>query len=977
MRPAGCYRRFRYDQHTVRSRPQHPDADGPPPGGLLDRAEELRALEDLIADVTSGGGHAVMVEGSAGTGKTTLLQHAGASAAAAGVRVLAATGHDLERGFPWGLALQLYGPVVPADPEAGVWEGAAGRVRPLLLGGATPAEGSSEPFPLIHAFYWLTANLADAGPTLLVVDDVQWGDAQTLQLLCYLLARLGGLSLGLLTAVRTGEPIDPACDRLLIHLAAGSHVHRLGPLSATDTARLTRRLLPDATERFCRAVAVAVAGNPFMCREIVAAVRSEQLSPDDEGAQRLGQLRPSGIHTATLVRLGQLGPGAAEVAAAVAVLGTSATPDLVGDLTDLDDEERARLLDALGAASVLRPGSRLAFVHPVVQEVVIDDLGAARRRQLHLRVAQALHARGAAPEEVATHLLRGDRLDEPWVHRTLDVAARSAMSRGAPARAAQVLQAALEATGGEVARATLQVRLARALVAAGDPGAMPLLQGVLDARAELVHEPAVAADLAGALYATGAYGDAATAFAHGVALCARQDDDALDLLDARLRAGADMAGMLAGLPPHHVGDRLTALQDPVRRATPAGRLLLVCGAGQYALGTADTPGDGPRTRDLVMGMLEEAMAPPGLPPGLGPQVGELLALSMVLAEEWGQALAVVDRIIAEATDRGEATIFASLLPLRALCQLHLGRLADAVADAEDALRLNEEVPTASPPPTAAARRTLAVAALLRGEPDVAAKAVDVSREDAVWAGSPLRGWFLDAMGRVHLADGEAEQALTAFLAAGTAFQEAGGPGAMCDWPLGAAEALRRLDRAAEGLELVDRELARARRFGAPRAVAAALRARAALLGPAEEEVLDLLEEADVLLEGSAAVLERAEVAVARGAALRRAGLRRQAREHLRVGLDLARSCGARVLVDRAAEELEAAGARRPQMAVSGVDALTPSELRVVRLAADGHTNRAIAETLFVTRKTVESHLSNAYRKLGISTRSELTTALRG
>jgi DNA-binding NarL/FixJ family response regulator len=139
----------------------------------------------------------------------------------------------------------------------------------------------------------------------------------------------------------------------------------------------------------------------------------------------------------------------------------------------------------------------------------------------------------------------------------------------------------------------------------------------------------------------------------------------------------------------------------------------------------------------------------------------------------------------------------------------------------------------------------------------------------------------------------------------------------------------------------------------------------------------LLNEAVEVLRGSSARLEHAYALVAQGAALRRAGRRATAREPLREALDLAYGCGATVLAARAHDELVAAGARPRRDPTESRSTLTASELRVAHLAAEGKTNREIAQALFLTEKTIETHLRNVFRKLGIGSRSQIARALRG
>jgi DNA-binding CsgD family transcriptional regulator len=175
------------------------------------------------------------------------------------------------------------------------------------------------------------------------------------------------------------------------------------------------------------------------------------------------------------------------------------------------------------------------------------------------------------------------------------------------------------------------------------------------------------------------------------------------------------------------------------------------------------------------------------------------------------------------------------------------------------------------------------------------------------------------------------------------------------------------------MTLAGEEVSLARTFGAPGPLGVALRATA-LVGPAGER-LERLREAVRCLERSHAALDRGRALVELGAELRRVGRRREAREALRGGMDLAQRCEATRLETRASEELTAAGARPRRQRLSGSEALTPRERQVAQLAARGVRNRDIAQRLFITPKTVEWHLGNAYRKLELHSRGSLIGAL--
>jgi DNA-binding CsgD family transcriptional regulator len=196
---------------------------------------------------------------------------------------------------------------------------------------------------------------------------------------------------------------------------------------------------------------------------------------------------------------------------------------------------------------------------------------------------------------------------------------------------------------------------------------------------------------------------------------------------------------------------------------------------------------------------------------------------------------------------------------------------------------------------------------------------------------------------------------------------------MLPWRSAAALSLAELGRHRDARDLADDEVRRAQSFGAPRAIGVALRAQA-LVGPAQERHRRL-EAAHEVLASSPARLEHARVLLDLGATVRAAGQRTAARKPLLEALSLAARCDATGLERRARAELAAIGVRPRSADQTGVASLTPSERRVVELAAAGGTNREIAQTLFVTEKTVETHLGRAFRKLDVSSRRKLPDVL--
>jgi DNA-binding CsgD family transcriptional regulator len=308
-----------------------------------------------------------------------------------------------------------------------------------------------------------------------------------------------------------------------------------------------------------------------------------------------------------------------------------------------------------------------------------------------------------------------------------------------------------------------------------------------------------------------------------------------------------------------------------------------------------------------------------------------------------------------------------------VCQTERGDLRAAVADLREALDLSVAHGTRLNWPYNIG--FLAYALLEQGDADEAARVIDRGGfPEELPLDQVHLVWFRLHRARVRIQTGRPEQGVEELRQVGETLRllPFDNPGT-APWRSWAAEGLRLLDRNDEARVLAAEELAIARRWGDPQVIGAALR----VLGLVEggQAGIGPLSEAVEVLAGSEARLEYARALVDLGAALRRENRRTEARQRLREGVELALRCGAFGLAGRANEEIAATGARPRTALQTGLDALTTSERRVGQLAAEGMTNKEIAQTLFVTIKTVEVHLSHAYRKLEISSRAQLENAL--
>jgi DNA-binding CsgD family transcriptional regulator len=304
---------------------------------------------------------------------------------------------------------------------------------------------------------------------------------------------------------------------------------------------------------------------------------------------------------------------------------------------------------------------------------------------------------------------------------------------------------------------------------------------------------------------------------------------------------------------------------------------------------------------------------------------------------------------------------------RAHARLELGDLEGAIADAEVAL-----VPSRYgwPVHSTYGAGALALARLELGEAGGAAEALRRFVEGPNL--DPPRLYFT---GIVELAAGRAAQARQLFERAGADWVAHGylETPAMLPWRSAAALAAFRDGDEAGALRLADAELEKARDTRLAHVLGRAQRVRGLVIGGAEG--IDMLRAACDALAATDCRLEHLRARVDLGAALRRSGARREAREVLAGARADAEALGCRALADRAAQESRASGARPRRVPISGIQSLTPSERRIAELAATGLTNREIAAELFLTAKTVEWHLGHVFTKLEINRRRELTAAL--
>lgn len=938
---------------------------------LLEREAEIATLERKLLDARSGRGNVVAIEAAAGMGKSCLIDLAADTARVHDLLVFRAQGSELEREFPFGVAIQLFerGWLTRTDEErAKLTEGPGRWANELLMGGlAAPTSFSVDHgYAVIRGLYWLIVNLStsapDATPLAILVDDAHLADQMSLRFLAYLAERIESLPVSLIIALRPAEGVDNR--EALIPLRASAESVRPASLSAESVRQLVREMFPDAEEDFCGACVRVTGGNPFLLVELLDQVQSSGQPPSGETGARLADLTPEAVLDAVIARLGSMATAANRVASAVAVLGDGAPLQQVARLSELDASEASTAAASLAATHFLCDGEPLSFLHPLVGAAVHAAMSPLERGRAHGRAARILADDGAPEASVAAHLLEAPPQSEPeWV-RILCAAADRASASGAFDSACVLLRRALEEPPPPDAREGVLAALAEAEAAAGSPNAAATLEQAI-ATARDPHRRGRLLLVKGmALYEEGAYGESAAVL--GAAI------EGLGSTDSSLRRELQAAQIAAASLEPTLAEQTRAQASNVLSQTAESPTAPDRNALAHVAVHASVRGDDRRSvRNLVdvawgNGVLVQSSA-------LDPSVAlPLVTGALLFTDDLERALDICGGAAGLADGEEQSNIQSVARYCRMWPLYEQGRINDAIEGAQAAI---DARPRGWRTYVRTGYSALACCHLMRGELDRAETALSIIEHPEMRDVGHLP-FLLDTRAKLRLIQRRPAEALADAVRAGRLWRTRFGvdtPGAVA-WRSTAAFAHLALDEPSQALELANEELAQARQIGATRIVIRDLRA----IARAERgrRGIELLSEAVETGEGYGPRLEHVQAKLDLGAALRRANRRVDAQKTLREALTVSRRHGAHALVEEANTELAATGARSRRVMRFGLEALTASERRVADLAADGLTTRQMANTLFVTPKTIEFHLRHIYQKLSIGSRAEIAVALR-
>ena len=842
-----------------------------------------------------------------------------------GIRVLSARGSELEREFAFGVVRQLFEPAL-ADLEA----------RPVLLAGAAaaaeqvldpPTNDGGPPvdasFAALHGLYWLTANLAGEEPLVIAVDDLHWCDQPSLRFLAYLVKRLEGLPLLLAACLR---PSEPGTDATLLGEIANDPATVLlqpGPLGAEAIGQVVLDRLGAAPDgRFQQATHRATGGNPLLLHELVKTMAAEGVPPDADHADIMRDVGPRAVTRTVLTRLARLGPDAAPVARAVAVLGEGADLRSVASLADMPEPRAAEAMGALARSEILRPEQPLGFVHPLLREAVYRELPPGELELAHARAAELLREAGAPPEKVAAHLLVVPHRGDPEVVDLLVDAARKATRQGAAESAVAYLRRALEEPPAAELRPPLLLELGACEIHVSVPDALDRLR---EAHATL-EDPAmraVAAEgLARSLVFAGDPNELVATVDRTRSEVPEDMQDVRDTLEALALVARAFGAEDTGLEERSTRARARGAGD-----SHGAHMLAAVAAWDWTCqgGTAQ------ECAELALAALAD-----GSLVRQDPGFFTVVAAATLIFADRPELLELWETTQAEAHRSGSLLAMIGVNLWRGLTLLQRGELEEAEVSLLAGFNRNDVFGARSMSAGAYTVGFLARVYLEQGRVREARLLLD-DKGAAAPGAAAVTGSDGDLYRRrgvieLLLAEDRAEDALAEVDALAQVLGRTTNPAVM-PWRTMKSLALDRLDRTEEAVAL-GRRGARARPplgRAAPPGPHPARPGHAGAPGGHRPPRGG----GGGSPRARPARLEHAKALAALGAAIRRDRRPTDAREPLRRALELAESCGPTPARWSSRARALAAGARPRTSALGGVESLTPSERRVADLALRG------------------------------------------
>jgi DNA-binding CsgD family transcriptional regulator len=789
--------------------------------------------------------------------------------------------------------------------------------------------------------------LAGSGPLLLAVDDIQWLDGSTRNVLSFALRRLVAEPVGLLVSCRTGALADPAGPA---ELGLTGQRMTVGPVSIGALQRIVANQLGQSLSRpTLTRLHQATGGNPMVCLEMARALQRRGREP------AVGEPLPVPADLRVLVtdRLRGLTAPTRQVLLAAAAL---ARPTVAAVTATADDPARvtSALAEAVQAGLVVFEGERILFTHPLIASIPYADLTPVDRRRLHERLAASVHD----PEERARHAALGSLERSRRVAEALDVAAGQARRRGSIDAAAELTELAMGRTPVDDTDALLRrtVDAAECLFLLGETtrARAILTEGLGAAPPGPGRVPGL---LLAATIDSWEFGDATVAQWCQRAMAEAGEDP---LLQARCHA------TLADTCPSGAAEALSQAQQAIQlleamAAPPPGLL-------STALANVATHGCR-LGRGLAVPMLERAvqLQADGPPVPVNDRASLSLGMYLKVVDRFDESREWLLAVRTAAADEGDDSALPNALGHLATLECWAGRYDLALTYAVEGRERAERTGLRSPMATSA--HVLALAHVGRLDQARAVGEVDLAGDESLgfWSAVALHR---RSLGVTALMAGDHARAADHLVRALLISVDEVGirEPAILRAHADAVAALVALGRFDEAQRLTDQLVVSSEANGLPWATAMVGRCRGLLTAAAGDlpAALELFEAALVDHRQLAMPFELASTQTLFANLLRRTGHRADARREYDAARATFLQLGAPVQAERAAIELASIGGRTP------VTELTTVEQRVATMVGAGHTNREVSAALFMSVRTVESHLGRIYRKLGLRSRTELS-----
>jgi ATP/maltotriose-dependent transcriptional regulator MalT len=911
---------------------------------LVGREEELHRLEGLLQAASTGRSGSLIVCGDPGIGKTALLHQA--VRAAQGGTVLRAEGVEAESELPFAGLSQLLQPLLPQlgslpPPQAAALSAA------LALG--PPAPG--DPFTVSVATLSLLAAGSGEYGLLALVDDAHAFDTASLEALVFAARRLGAEGVVMLFATRPRIPTALA--------RSGLPRLDLAPLGAAEAASVLARAPHPLAPSVASAIAATASGNPLALVEIPKLLSKAQAT----GHQPLPDPLPSseGIQGAFGQQLARL-QGDARLAVTVAAACDAETFTSVEGALDLVGV-RHEALEEAEAAGLLTLGGGVRFRHPLMRSAAYWSATDAERRNAHRMLADAVPEQGS-PLSRAWHLALAVPGPDDAVASALEKGAADAASRGAPSSAGRALVHAARLTSQPEERARRLVAAAENLQLVGQ---LPEAFALLDEASPTAADARLRAT-ASLVRGRGLQWVGSPPEAHVLMAEAADQLEGVDPATRALISAESVYPLMLSAQPKRclaVAQKARAIADEVG-GPPLAVASVVLAEALVLVGQAKRAG-------AILSEVRPAIE--AASPMATTQYLQVKASFLAVLGEYDASRLILDQLISRGRRGSAPGVLPYSLASLAYIDQRTGHWTRAYAEATEAVELGRETGQVNFLGFALCALAQVEAGLGRG--DACRRHTDEALEIAQRLGGETLLIYIGAARLLAaLGEGAAEEAIAAGEPVAQLFDERGyAEPALAQWHGDLIEAYVRAGRRAPAERLLETLGELARRTGGAWALGVAARCQALLADDRAFE--DHYAEAMSQLGRTSAPFERARTELSLGERRRRAGRRAYARAPIRSALQTFQRLDARPWADRARSELRACGGQSREPVSAATEGLTPHELQVALVVARGATNREAAAALFVSPKTIDFHLRNVYRKLGVRSRTELAHALAG